>query len=495
MTSVTPTLTLIHPEETFTIPVLEVINKCSLFAKNPELLNSPYRVQSSISLSTFREFVSGLEGNSMNITNTNSIGLESLCEEFGFSELSLKLSKFKFRSERSEGSQGQQLGNRIVGIGSAQLRESIEFIVNGRVIERDFAESAALFVSVREQLSVDSCARKIFVTDSRIEAADIVSFELLLSGETLSKVVSEGFLIDFLGNVSLDQFFDNCLKVNLRKNQSELMIETRIDFESADVSVLSVEELDNLLLREFVTVESEDSLLRHILKLGPDYRDLVRHIKIEFLSADGLSLLSEDFRFPSESVWQSAAELISHPPPPPFKSEIISDFPDILAESQGKRFSLLWRGSRDGFKAKEFHRRCNGHANTLTVILDTKGNIFGGFTPVEWESRDWHEKADDSLKSFLFTLKNPHNIPGKKFALNAKMKHKAIKCDFKTGPRFGGGSYCDICVLNNCNVTVHNHTSNFGSSYINDTGLDRKIVLTGAEYFQVKEIEVFEIAD
>jgi hypothetical protein len=65
----------------------------------------------------------------------------------------------------------------------------------------------------------------------------------------------------------------------------------------------------------------------------------------------------------------------------------------------------------------QFHGRCDGHANTLTVIVDTNGNIFGGFTPLTWESRrpnsatDWSNcaKADDSLKSFLFTLKNPHN--------------------------------------------------------------------------------------
>jgi hypothetical protein len=53
---------------------------------------------------------------------------------------------------------------------------------------------------------------------------------------------------------------------------------------------------------------------------------------------------------------------------------------------------------------------------------DTEGNFFGGFTPVEWESR-WYDKqssetlgrgnlwkADPSLQSFLFTLKNPRNL-------------------------------------------------------------------------------------
>jgi hypothetical protein len=48
-------------------------------------------------------------------------------------------------------------------------------------------------------------------------------------------------------------------------------------------------------------------------------------------------------------------------------------------------------------------------ANTLTLTLDTKGNVFGGFTPVEWESpkKGWFRnqapfsKSDPTLSSFL----------------------------------------------------------------------------------------------
>jgi hypothetical protein len=83
------------------------------------------------------------------------------------------------------------------------------------------------------------------------------------------------------------------------------------------------------------------------------------------------------------------------PSAPSLDSRIISDFPKIVAEFREKRVSLLWRGRRDGFGAKDFHRLSDGHANTLTVILDTKGNVFGGFTAVEWESRGWY-KANDS---------------------------------------------------------------------------------------------------
>jgi hypothetical protein len=131
--------------------------------------------------------------------------------------------------------------------------------------------------------------------------------------------------------------------------------------------------------------------------------------------------------------------------------------------------------------------------------LDTKGNIFGGFTPVEWESRvhngkygdeDNRYKADDSLKSFLFTLKNPRNVPARRFALNPKMKHRAIRCDSESDPNL-----CDIGIFDNCNANT-NSFAFFGGcqvSYINDIGVDGKTVFTGSLVFQVKEIEVFEI--
>jgi hypothetical protein len=57
-------------------------------------------------------------------------------------------------------------------------------------------------------------------------------------------------------------------------------------------------------------------------------------------------------------------------------STIISDFPEIFAEFRGKRFEILWRGSRDGFAASEFHRRCDWHANTLVVIFKHEREYF-----------------------------------------------------------------------------------------------------------------------
>jgi hypothetical protein len=117
-----------------------------------------------------------------------------------------------------------------------------------------------------------------------------------------------------------------------------------------------------------------------------------------------------------------------------------------------------------------------------------KENIFGGFTPVELES-DRSLKADDSLKSFLFTLKNPHNIPAMKFPLKAKEKSLAINCMFNHCPVF-----YDIGVSDNCNVNTDSWAS-VGSAYTNNTGMNGGTLFTGSYRFQVKEIEVFDITD
>jgi hypothetical protein len=184
-------------------------------------------------------------------------------------------------------------------------------------------------------------------------------------------------------------------------------------------------------------------------------------------------------------------------------SRIISELPDIFAEFRGKTVSLLWQGSRDGFDAEEFHDRCDGHGNTLTVILDTNGNIFGGFSPVKWEYPDWDDefegerngyRGDESMRSFLFTVKNRYNLPPRRFGLKAERKDRAILFDTDWGPQFGSGcGYGDITISSNC----HTNTSSMsclGDSYVNDTGQD-KYFLSGSYHFQVQEIEVFQITE
>jgi hypothetical protein len=264
----------------------------------------------------------------------------------------------------------------------------------------------------------------------------------------------------------------------------------RIDLTSIDLSMLSAEALDEILAGASFSIASEDDLLGRLLSLGGEYRPLLNRIEMRFLNAAGLEMLAEHFPFPHECVVCGILDcLLHHPRRSGWHSAIVADFPKLFEDFKDKQFTLLWRGTRDGFAACDFHSRCDGHANTLTVILDTKGNIFGGFTPVEWDSKS-SSKADPSVRSFLFTLKNPHKFPARRFALKAAKKDKAIYC----GSGFGAHFY-DIGVFDNCNTNTNSWTHFFGQTYTNDAGLDGKTFFTGSRDFQVKEIEVFEITD
>jgi hypothetical protein len=85
------------------------------------------------------------------------------------------------------------------------------------------------------------------------------------------------------------------------------------------------------------------------------------------------------------------------------------------------------------------------------LILDIGGNLFGGFTLLQWESpwpyAKW--KCDDSLKTFLSTLKNLCNILAKKFALRADANEHAIYCYSAGDPEFDSMHVSGHCNTNN----------------------------------------------
>jgi hypothetical protein len=47
---------------------------------------------------------------------------------------------------------------------------------------------------------------------------------------------------------------------------------------------------------------------------------------------------------------------------------------------------LLYRGSRDGWKAVDFHRMSDGKGPTLTLFYIEDGDCFGGYTEAKWSS-------------------------------------------------------------------------------------------------------------
>jgi hypothetical protein len=120
--------------------------------------------------------------------------------------------------------------------------------------------------------------------------------------------------------------------------------------------------------------------------------------------------------------------------------------------------------------------------------MSKNDSIFGGYTPLAWSSSNGY-LSDASLESFIFTIKNPHNLPAQIF--KQKQEGQAIyNGGASHGPTFGANH--DLQVYDPFESTTYNY-SNLGKTYTNDTGIGGKEVLTGEYSFGIKEIEIFEV--
>jgi hypothetical protein len=178
----------------------------------------------------------------------------------------------------------------------------------------------------------------------------------------------------------------------------------------------------------------------------------------------------------------------------------------ILSTSEAKQLysyiretsdTLLYRGSRDGFTPRAFHSKCDGKANTVTIIKTDKNYVFGGYTASPWKS-DRGTYGSDST-AFIFSLrKNGLTKVNPKFKVVDAAR--AIYNDFRCGPAFGsyeGSSFSDIMV--GFNVDYFNYCD-FGASYNSSiTRLpygsdDARSFLAGSFYDWVPvEIEVYQV--
>jgi hypothetical protein len=178
-----------------------------------------------------------------------------------------------------------------------------------------------------------------------------------------------------------------------------------------------------------------------------------------------------------------------------FKSQILTgNQPNELIKlcefSPNDKWTLLYRGTRDGFGAQDFHSRCDNKSPTLSICKAHESSyIFGGFTAVNWESSN-NLKYKSDRNAFIFTLTNKDNQPVK-MKVDPNRHHRAIYCHSEYGPTFGG----DIIIANNANTTMDSF-SNLGNIYKHPQyayGTNEAVsFLAGSFEFQLDEIEVYQ---
>ena len=148
--------------------------------------------------------------------------------------------------------------------------------------------------------------------------------------------------------------------------------------------------------------------------------------------------------------------------------------------SRTLKFKLIYKSSRDGQNAKDFHYFCDYKGPTVTIIKTKNNVIFGGFLSINWDNKGGSSRDDNS---FLFSFNNNKIYKNNKKGYGANFEEKK-------GPYFGYA----INIFEDFNQSKkHCVRQKEDSDYAwKSIGYDYELNM-GEEFFDIEEIEVFTI--
>ena len=144
-------------------------------------------------------------------------------------------------------------------------------------------------------------------------------------------------------------------------------------------------------------------------------------------------------------------------------------------------FNLLYRASRDGDSPYDYHKKCDGKADTLCLIQTIKGCKFGGYTETIIKSDAVDEKDPNA---FVFSLNK------NKIYENMKKENCAVNHSKNWGPIFRNNAFA---VWNKNFFSYYEHI--VGTKLDSNFGVMKEDyeINNGEHYFSIKELEVFQI--
>ena len=159
------------------------------------------------------------------------------------------------------------------------------------------------------------------------------------------------------------------------------------------------------------------------------------------------------------------------------KKEDIQMIKNWINPNREISFKLLYKATRDGDEPKDFHRLCDEIPSTLTLGETTNGNRFGGYTSASYP-KNTTDKAVYDENAFVFSIDS-------KVKYNTNNPSYAIRSLNSRGPCFG--SSCPFYIEGKClhqNKNFSNPSNDFNSP---------PYILTGSQYFTLKELEVYKV--
>jgi hypothetical protein len=275
-----------------------------------------------------------------------------------------------------------------------------EFILNKSKVDTDvfnhFQELRFQIDEHRERLKakIDDVALELIEQTKKCEAEYL-------------KEVKENLLSSFDGSKSLDKDLE----------------EIEECFRNPNLLIQSIKDLQQ---------RQEESLKEIQSKLNE-----INQVKVDLKAANefepNLTLLNQELSSSFSSSFFGSMKLNNLSITDPFTSQILTgNQPNELIKlcefSPNDKWSLLYRGTRDGFGAQDFHSKCDNKSPTLSICKAHESSyIFGGFTTVSWDSTSEY-KSDPN--AFVFSITNKDNTP-LKMKVEPDEHQFAIFCHFR----------------------------------------------------------------
>ena len=159
-------------------------------------------------------------------------------------------------------------------------------------------------------------------------------------------------------------------------------------------------------------------------------------------------------------------------------------------------YKLLFRASEHGFSAKEYHKHCDEKSDTITILYNEYGYVFGGYFHHKWSVSDRYRfKNDRSARLFLLRSADKEIVLPKVYK-PIEREIGTIRYYPDAGPVFGWGE--EIHIVDACDKIKESYTRPGYCYNIPKTnemcGGDEPLPGNGTHWkYLVKEYEIFQI--
>ena len=189
-------------------------------------------------------------------------------------------------------------------------------------------------------------------------------------------------------------------------NKNEILLKKENEKIFVEVKVVSPSGKEDIIVLEIKPNEiSDKELINHLLKKVDDLEK-----QINFLNKE-VSKNKEDILYLKKEIEQLKNEKNEE-----FKLDskitnskeikFIIDYLKETEEFKNKDFklNLLFRGTRDGDRTADVHKKCDGLKNIIVFMKTEEEKSYGMYSEIGWETRNEKKEYPKDDKAFLFSL-------------------------------------------------------------------------------------------